>query len=516
MASGSLALGPAIWRMLLEPASASARVPRIGAGPYGPLQPADLNGIMLPKGFRAREIARGGQPVGLTGYPWHLFSDGSASMRQSDGGWIFAANSELPGGQGGASAIRFRSDGSIADAYRILEGTDTNCGGGLTPWGTWLSGEEVSGGRVWECDIYGKKQAVPRPALGVFSHEYVVAHAAERRFYQTEDESGGGFYRFTPKRWGDLSEGLLEIATLRKDGFVEWRRVPDPLARAGPVRDQVKEASHLRRPEGLCVDSRTGIVYLVESSAGRVFAYDSADETYERVYAEQDYRDPILTDPDNAVVSPISGDLFVCEDAGDLDICMITPEGELARFLHLSGAQHGDPTTDATSETTGPSFDPSGTRLYFSSQRAYVAGAVYEITGPWRRKAAQLPRRPAARPGRLRLDAVAPSSTKRSTLARNGLPVSVALSRTADIRLILETRAAGAGAARTRRITLGQRERKRVRAGRTGLIVRPSSRGRSYLASRSKPLDALLVVTATRPGLKTVRVSRRVRIVPDG
>ena len=30
---------------------------------------------------------------------------------------------------------------------------------------------------------------------------------------------------------------------------------------------------------------------------------------------------------------------------------------------------------------TGPAFDPSGTRLYFSSQRN--PGRTYEITGPW-------------------------------------------------------------------------------------------------------------------------------------
>ena len=33
------------------------------------------------------------------------------------------------------------------------------------------------------------------------------------------------------------------------------------------------------------------------------------------------------------------------------------------------------------SEITGPAFDPSGTRLYFSSQRN--PGATYEVSGPW-------------------------------------------------------------------------------------------------------------------------------------
>ena len=33
------------------------------------------------------------------------------------------------------------------------------------------------------------------------------------------------------------------------------------------------------------------------------------------------------------------------------------------------------------SEITGPAFDPSGRRLYFSSQRN--PGATYEVTGSW-------------------------------------------------------------------------------------------------------------------------------------
>jgi len=35
------------------------------------------------------------------------------------------------------------------------------------------------------------------------------------------------------------------------------------------------------------------------------------------------------------------------------------------------------------SEITGPAFDPSGTRLYFSSQRAPGGGATFEVTGPF-------------------------------------------------------------------------------------------------------------------------------------
>src|SRR3712207_7681138 len=47
----------------------------------------------------------------------------------------------------------FRSrDGTITDAYRILRNTSTNCAGGRTPWGTWLSGEEYEAGQIWRSE----------------------------------------------------------------------------------------------------------------------------------------------------------------------------------------------------------------------------------------------------------------------------------------------------------------------------------------------------------------------------
>ena len=49
------------------------------------------------------------------------------------------------------------------------------------------------------------------------------------------------------------------------------------------------------------------------------------------------------------------------------------------------------------SETVGLTFDPSGTRLYFGSQRAFGTGVVYEVTGPFRGpRAAAAP--PSSRP----------------------------------------------------------------------------------------------------------------------
>jgi hypothetical protein len=488
LAAGALVLPP-------ELASAgrvrAARTPRLTDGPYGPLGAADpVTGVQVPEGFKVREIAHAGTSVGLTGYVWPSFPDGSGSFAQPDGSWIFVANSEIPAGLGGVSAIHFSKAGQAQDAYRICGDTSTNCGGGTTPWGTWLTGEEVDRGRVVECDPKGEKPAVARPALGLFSHEYIVTHLGEKRLYLTEDESGGGFYRFTPATWGDLSAGTLDIATLAPNGSIVWNTVPDPLAKLVPTRDQVKAASRMKRPEGLCIDQRTGVVFFAESSAGRIIAYDPATGRYEQIYGEDDFEEPILTDTDNVAVSPLTGDLFICEDAGSFDICILTPEGEMAKFVHLSGLQHGDPSTDASSETTGPSFDPSGTRLYFSSQRAGVAGATFEVTGPWR------PRPPVViKPRAQKVRLAVRRRIGRKRLRKSGLPVELRIETKSSVALELRGRTA-----KGRRVVLGKAEAKDLKPGLAKLVVP---------VARSVPGERVTLVATVTEALGRSAVARR-------
>ena len=61
-------------------------------------------------------IAKTGLPVGSTSYKWPSAPDGAACLPTVNGGWIYVENSEVSGGNGGVGAIRFLSDGSIADA----------------------------------------------------------------------------------------------------------------------------------------------------------------------------------------------------------------------------------------------------------------------------------------------------------------------------------------------------------------------------------------------------------------
>jgi len=376
----ALAMGPAFWRAAL---AATPTTP--GPGPYGPLGAPDANGIRLPAGFGSRSIASAGQPVLPSGYVWPAFPDGAATFARPDGGWVLAVNSEVPGGQGGASSISFDAAGRATAARRILGGTSSNCAGGATPWGTWLSCEEVDdpGGHVWECDPLGTAAAVRRPALGRFKHEAAAVDPAGRRVYLTEDLGDGGLYRFTPAAWPSLATGTLEIATPGRRGSVRWVEVADPSSATTPARLQVPGRIVFRRGEGIFFDS--GIVYVATTSDDRIYAYDTARERLEVLYDGQAIPDAPLHDVDNVTVHQRSGDLFVCEDADDLQLCLITPQREVAAFLQLTGPQTG--TGDARTEVTGVTFDPAGDRLYFSSQRQFGPGVTFEVSGPFRRGA---------------------------------------------------------------------------------------------------------------------------------
>jgi uncharacterized protein len=372
-------LGAAFWDDLFG--SAATRRLRRGPG-YGRLRPPDERGFRLPDGFRTRIVARGEQHVPGTGYRWHIASDGMAVF-PVDGGHVLVSNSETF--EGGASAIRFDRAGEARDAYRILSGTTQNCSGGGTPWGTWLSCEEVEDGRVWECDPSGRRRAVPHPAMGIFKHEAAAVDARRRRIYLTEDLVDGGLYRFTPARWPDLSRGLLEIARVRRGGAVEWVEVPDPSAARERTRRQVPGSTRFKRGEGVWLDGET--LYVTTTADHRVHAYDVRRRRIRVAYDGLASRAAPLLRVDQLTGAPW-GEVFVCEDIAtdEIDMGVISSDGSVSRFLSVTGPQHRG------SELTGVVFDPTGSRMYVASQRAFAKsdlepgpGAIYEITGPFGR-----------------------------------------------------------------------------------------------------------------------------------
>lgn len=350
-------------------------------GAIGPLGAPDANGIRVASGFTSRVVAKSGKaPAVGKPYVWHILPDGGAAFPVAGGGWIYVSNSEAPL-VGGVGALRFDAGGGIVDAYPILEGTNINCAGGPTPWDTWLSCEESSRGRVYECDPRGEIGAIVRPALGVFKHEAAAIDPVKHHVYLTEDEPDGAFYRFAPKGrnkhgFANLAEGALEVAEVSEGGSVTWLPIPDPRFEGDtPTREQVA-ATRFKGGEGIWWHQ--GVVYFTTKRDNKVWAYDTASSKLAVFYDAAKASNPVLTGVDNVTVSA-SGDVLVAEDGGDMEIVALLPTGEAKPLVQIVGYDE--------SEITGPAFDPSGTRLYFSSQRGRKGGVTFEVTGPFHKPA---------------------------------------------------------------------------------------------------------------------------------
>jgi hypothetical protein len=402
----------------------------VRGGGYGDLVP-DPNGLLdLPQGFQYRVFSRTGD-IMSDGNPVPADHDGMAAFPGANNTVILVRNHELaptetdrPGliapankmydsnNRGGTTTLIVGPNRELIKHYASLAGTNRNCAGGPTPWGSWISCEETTEtptttpinlkphGYNFEVSAkaLGPVDPVPLIAMGRFNHEAIAVDPKTGIIYQTEDRGDSLFYRFIPNQPGNLQAGGV-LQALKIQGMpgvntsnkptatipvgqpiaAEWVTIDNPNPPTDTVRVEGygKGAARFTRGEGIWYGN--GEFYFTCTNggvkgAGQVWRYVPGKTPQQggtiELFVEPN--DPNLLDaPDNIVVAP-TGDLFLCEDGPNTQYVVgVTLDGKLYQFARNALND---------SEFAGACFSPSGQTMFVNIQNP---GITFAIWGPW-------------------------------------------------------------------------------------------------------------------------------------
>jgi secreted PhoX family phosphatase len=419
----------------------------------------DPDGVLdLPDGFEYRILSREGDQLRGGGGTVPGRFDGMGAFEAPDGGVGLVRNHELggprhepmrgpadltfdPASPGGTTTLILDGSGAVVAEHISLAGTSTNCAGGVTPWGTWLSCEENEGrvgrngatvdhGWVFEVhpfDMDANRDPTPLRAMGRFAHEAVVVDPTTGVCYLTEDNEhpAGLLYRFEPttplgglhslRDGGVLSalhvDGVDDLSVFDEVGTeleVAWKEVPDPLARRQSTRRQFSWVDLSDRSSPKIVEQPGGAItrsHKLEGAwwgEGRAvftasFARTSGEDWSEGAHDGQvwsydprrsvfrlEAHFPVNRDPEGATAEMVDGpDNITANPFGGVLVC---EDGEGAQHL-VAVHEDGSHTLFArnalnTSEMAGVVFSPDATTLYVN---ILGPGHTLAITGPFER-----------------------------------------------------------------------------------------------------------------------------------
>lgn len=468
--SGALAGGLALSAPLIALSKRIAAGNPLGSAGYGSL--INKGDLWLPPGFNYSIVSRSGDPMS-NGDPTPTRFDGMAGFEGPGNTTILIRNHENkarnnatmldeidvhapvrydpnPPYNGGVTRLVVKGDRVFEDSA-ILAGTTHNCAGGTTPWGTWITCEElfqtgpapqrVRHGYIFEVGVYEDNPTAATPIIsaGRFDHEAVAW--MDGILYETEDKVSASFYRFVPHQAphaaGDLaaSGGILQ-ALVVKDHLVmdtrladswpggvgaplsvEWTDVPIPDALSdtgiGSVRAQAQSrgAAIFARTEGCwgsdgkvyfdCTTGGASSLAQNPNGFGQIFELDVLENTLRLIFESKDSTQ--LLRPDNLVVSP-HGDILLCEDnVGAFEVDL---PPNFIRGLTSEGAVYPFAQAETNlSEFCGACFDPKGHVLYVNQQgrreteeQVGFPAVTYAIKGPWKRQGTPSPGPPMPTP----------------------------------------------------------------------------------------------------------------------
>ncbi|CAA9407432.1 MAG: hypothetical protein AVDCRST_MAG22-1638 [uncultured Rubrobacteraceae bacterium] len=403
---------------------------------YGPLYPDPGGVVDLPRGFQYRIISAEGTKLS-NGAPVPSDFDGMAAFPGTKRGTtMLVRNHELsinegapgdnepvqgsnpydPNQIGGTSAVVVDNDSrKVLRDFVTSSGQTTNCAGGATPWGTWLTCEETKEaghGYVFEVNPRNPRSDLsktPIREMGRFSHEAVDIDPETGIAYLTEDdpsgvsnsgdpaaETGASFlYRFIPKNRARRPGALLGGGRLQVMAIDETTRTNADLYRRGQRFEVVwaditnPDAAHeqaLLTPNAIKFNRLEGAFFRGgafwfddtnggENRLGQIFRYFPATNTLELFYEGNDPNK--MESPDNITITPF-GDLWFAEDEAVSDgnslnrVMGVTPGGQVYKFAR-------NVLTD--SEFAGPTFSPDGRTFFVNIQNPGITLAIW---GPFR------------------------------------------------------------------------------------------------------------------------------------